>query len=92
MGRITLQFGVLGLEKDELERLARGWSSLGCVKVSRRDVAHTIWRGLNGGTTVSSTMLLAHQAGIKLFATGGIGGVHRDGQNCRRTLCVQAQL
>lgn len=40
-------------------------------------------QGLSGGTTVSATMLCAHQAGIQVFVTGGIGGVHRDGEDSR---------
>ena len=47
------------------------------VKVSRKDIAYSVSYGLNGGTTVSGTMTIAHAAGIKVFATGGIGGVHR---------------
>lgn len=39
-------------------------------------------QGLSGGTTVSGTMIAAHKAGIPVFVTGGIGGVHRDGENC----------
>lgn len=71
-----------GLEKDELEKLAKK-TLADCVKVSRRDLAHTVCRGLNGGTTVSATMALANHAGIKIFATGGIGGVHRHGERCK---------
>lgn len=41
-----------------------------------------IMQGLSGGTTVSGTMIAAHKAGIPVFVTGGIGGVHRDGENC----------
>ncbi|GAV03573.1 hypothetical protein RvY_13970 [Ramazzottius varieornatus] len=77
-----------GLEEDQLEKLAKTTLAK-CVKVSRRDLAHTICRGLNGGTTVSATMVLAHQAGIKIFATGGIGGVHRHGE---RSMDVSADL
>ncbi|CAX43273.1 indigoidine synthase A-like protein, putative [Candida dubliniensis CD36] len=50
------------------------------VKVSRRDIGYVMANKLNGGTTVASTMILSHLAGIKVFATGGLGGVHRDGQ------------
>jgi pseudouridine-5'-phosphate glycosidase len=46
-------------------------------KVSRRDMPLVIGSGLDGATTVSGTMLLAARAGIKVFVTGGIGGVHR---------------
>lgn len=46
-------------------------------------------QGLSGGTTVSATMIAAHRAGIPVFVTGGIGGVHRDGQNSKRTHIVK---
>ncbi|KAF0543811.1 Ribokinase-like protein [Gigaspora margarita] len=59
------------------------------VKVSRRDFALTISQGLTGATTVAGTMAIAHRAGIKIFVTGGIGGVHRDGEN---TMDVSADL
>ncbi|XP_076052950.1 pseudouridine-5'-phosphate glycosidase-like isoform X2 [Oratosquilla oratoria] len=48
-----------------------------CIKASRRDLPFVLAKGLNGGTTVSSTMLIAETAGIPIFVTGGIGGVHR---------------
>jgi pseudouridine-5'-phosphate glycosidase len=64
----------VGLENAQLERLARGQE---VRKVSRRDLPLVVGLGLDGGTTVSATMYVAHQVGIELFATGGIGGVHR---------------
>ena len=64
----------VGLERAELERLA---VSQGVRKVSRRDLPLVTGLGLDGATTVSATMYVAHQVGIELFATGGIGGVHR---------------
>jgi pseudouridine-5'-phosphate glycosidase len=64
----------VGVEREEMERLGRGE---GILKISRRDIAHALTRGLLGATTVSATMLAAHLAGIDVFATGGIGGVHR---------------
>lgn len=64
----------VGLERAELERLA---GSQGVRKVSRRDLPLVTGLGLDGATTVSATMCVAHQVGIELFATGGIGGVHR---------------
>jgi len=64
----------VGLEDDDIERLAQG---RGIRKVSRRDIAVVIAKGMDGATTVASTMYLAHLAGITVFATGGIGGVHR---------------
>jgi pseudouridine-5'-phosphate glycosidase len=63
-----------GLSSEELELLA---SSEKAVKVSRRDIAGAVVKHLDGGTTVSGTMAIANLAGIKIFATGGIGGVHR---------------
>jgi pseudouridine-5'-phosphate glycosidase len=64
----------VGLTEAEVERLAR---EKGILKVSRRDLAFALTRGLPGATTVSATMLAARMAGISVFATGGIGGVHR---------------
>jgi len=49
----------------------------GVKKLSTRDIAVAVARGWNGATTVAATMWIAHRAGIKVFATGGIGGVHR---------------
>lgn len=64
-----------GLSEAELTQLAEADSTL---KVSRRDFATALVKKLNGGTTVAGTMFVAHQAGIEVFATGGIGGVHRE--------------
>jgi pseudouridine-5'-phosphate glycosidase len=64
----------VGLSADELRHLAE---SDAILKVSRRDLPVAIARGLDGATTVATTMWIAHEAGIKVFATGGIGGVHR---------------
>jgi pseudouridine-5'-phosphate glycosidase len=68
--------GVLtvGCTDAELERLARG---PGVAKVSRRDLPAVLARGGDGATTVSGTVFGAQRAGIRVFATGGIGGVHR---------------
>lgn len=68
--------GVLtvGCTEAELERLARG---TGVAKVSRRDLPAVLARGGDGATTVSGTVFGAQRAGIRVFATGGIGGVHR---------------
>jgi pseudouridine-5'-phosphate glycosidase len=63
-----------GLSSTELEALARE----GGMKISRRDFAAAILQKANGGTTVAGTLYAAHQAGIQVFATGGIGGVHRE--------------
>jgi pseudouridylate synthase len=69
--------GVLrvGLEPEALERLASGETSL--VKVGSRDLPQAVLERRTGGTTVSATCELAAAVGIRLFATGGIGGVHR---------------
>jgi pseudouridine-5'-phosphate glycosidase len=64
-----------GLTRDEIERLARGGAEV--AKVSRRDLAIVVARGQTGATTVAATMIVAALAGIPVFATGGIGGVHR---------------
>lgn len=60
-----------------------------CVKASGRDLAVAIVRGQSAGTTVSSTMLIAARAGIRVFATGGIGGVHRGAEE---TFDISADL
>src|ERR1043166_6649053 len=64
----------VGLEEAQLERLASGGE---VRKVSRRDLAVAVARGLDGATTVAGTLWVASRAGLKVFATGGIGGVHR---------------
>ncbi len=65
----------VGLSETEVDDLAR---SKAAVKVSRRDIAGALLRKQEGGTTVAGTLHIAHQAGIHVFATGGIGGVHRE--------------
>lgn len=64
----------VGLTEPSLERLAK---ESGVAKVSRRDVGAILASGQTGATTVATTMLIAHRAAIHVFATGGIGGVHR---------------
>jgi pseudouridylate synthase len=64
----------VGLEADALERLA---GSDAALKLSARDLPVAMAQGATGGTTVAATALLASRAGIRVFATGGIGGVHR---------------
>lgn len=64
----------VGLSEAERDALAR---REGTLKLSRADLAFAISQGLTGGTTVAATMIGAHLAGIEVFATGGIGGVHR---------------
>uniref|UniRef100_A0A8B9TVF8 Carbohydrate kinase PfkB domain-containing protein n=1 Tax=Anas platyrhynchos TaxID=8839 RepID=A0A8B9TVF8_ANAPL len=91
-GAVPATIGILrgqihvGLTDEELQFLA---SSKNVVKVSRRDLPYVLSQGLSGGTTVSGTMIAAHKAGICVFVTGGIGGVHRGGEN---TLDVSADL
>lgn len=71
-GQITV-----GLSLDDIERLGRLAGATTVRKCSRRDLAIAMARGEDGATTVAGTMVVAHMAGIELFATGGIGGVHR---------------
>ncbi len=66
----------LGMTQAELASLAEAPAA---VKVSRRDLAAAAVAGQDGGTTVAATMFVAHAAGLQVFATGGIGGVHRGG-------------
>ena len=67
----------VGLGEAEIEALARAG---GVAKLSRADLAHCMARGGTGSTTVAATMIAARAAGIEVFATGGIGGVHRGGE------------
>lgn len=76
-----------GLSEDEIVRL--GKTGRDVLKVSRRDLAHTVSEGLDGATTVAATMIIASMAGIRIFATGGIGGVHRGAE---RSFDVSADL
>jgi pseudouridylate synthase len=76
----------VGLEPDELEKLAAGE---GVTKASRRDLAALVASRRSAGTTVAATMFLAHVAGIPIFATGGIGGVHRGAET---TFDISADL
>ncbi|KFA71713.1 hypothetical protein S40288_08997 [Stachybotrys chartarum IBT 40288] len=73
----------VGVSTEEILRLIE---SKGTVKVSRRDISYLVGMGLagrkiHGGTTIAGTMLLARLAGIRVFGTGGLGGVHRGGEN-----------
>mgnify|MGYP000297414435 FL=1 len=65
----------VGLTTDEIQLLARQGDAV--MKCSRRDLPYVVSQGKHGATTVSATMIIAHMAGIRVFATGGIGGVHR---------------
>jgi pseudouridine-5'-phosphate glycosidase len=76
----------VGLEHHELETLAQAKD---VVKASGRDLAVAMVRGQTAGTTVSATMLLADLAGIEIFATGGVGGVHRGAE---QTFDISADL
>ena len=76
----------VGLDSPELHRLA---AAEGVAKVSRRDLAALLVRKATGGTTVAATMIAAARAGISVFATGGIGGVHRGAE---QTWDVSADL
>jgi len=69
----------VGLEDAELERLAR--EGAGVAKCAARDLPQLVARGADGATTVSATMLLAARAGVQVFVTGGVGGVHRGGES-----------
>lgn len=69
----------VGLTSDEIERI--GNSDTEVIKCSRRDLPIAAARKLTGATTVAATMIIASLAGIRVFATGGIGGVHRGGEN-----------
>ncbi|HCL90823.1 MAG TPA: pseudouridine-5-phosphate glycosidase [Candidatus Atribacteria bacterium] len=76
----------VGLTRSELEFMA---TSRDILKASRRDLAVIVAKGLNGATTVAATMIVAKRAGIKVFATGGIGGVHRGAE---KTFDISADL
>ena len=76
-----------GCTPAEIEHL--GKAGAGVAKASRRDLAVLVARGADGATTVTTTMIIAHMAGIRVFATGGIGGVHRGAQ---QTFDISADL
>ncbi|VDK40615.1 unnamed protein product [Cylicostephanus goldi] len=76
----------VGLTNAELSRVA---DSMESIKVSRRDIPFALNKGVVGGTTVAATMYLAHMAGIEVFATGGVGGVHRGAE---QTFDISADL
>ncbi len=76
-----------GLEKDEIEYLAKKGQAV--TKASRRDLPVLCARGEDGATTVAATMIVAALAGIGVFATGGIGGVHRGAET---TMDISADL
>ena len=76
-----------GLSPEEIEYFGKKGREI--TKVSRRDLAAVCARGLDGATTVTTTMIIAHMAGIRVFATGGIGGVHRGAET---TMDISADL
>lgn len=100
-GAVPATIGILdgtarvGLGADDLIRLVSSAGQPNLLKVSRRDLGFACGltaadgRSMNGGTTVSATMILAHKAGIRIFATGGLGGVHRGAE---QTMDVSADL
>ena len=76
-----------GLTPEEIEYLGRTGQAV--TKASRRDLPVLVAKGMDGATTVTTTMMIAHMAGIQIFATGGIGGVHRGAET---TMDVSADL
>ncbi|KAK2824768.1 hypothetical protein FQN49_007492, partial [Arthroderma sp. PD_2] len=99
-GGVPATIGVLdgvarvGMNEKELTELASTSQKAKVHKVSRRDLGYICGAGIrgnlmNGGTTIAGTMILAHLAGIKVFATGGLGGVHRGGET---TMDISADL
>ncbi|XP_077561305.1 pseudouridine-5'-phosphate glycosidase-like isoform X1 [Haemaphysalis longicornis] len=92
-GAVPATVGVLGgrvhvgLNREALESLGKMGGD--ATKVSRRDLPAVLSKGLSGGTTVSATMLACNRAGVQVFATGGIGGVHRGGES---SLDISADL
>lgn len=76
-----------GLSKEEITYLGKAGRKV--AKVSRRDLPVICARGMDGATTVTTTMMIAHMAGISVFATGGIGGVHRGAET---TMDISADL
>ena len=76
-----------GLTEEEIDYL--GKTGAGVTKASRRDLPILVAEGKDGATTVTTTMIIAHMAGIRVFATGGIGGVHRGAQ---QTFDISADL
>lgn len=81
-GKITV-----GISKDEIEYL--GKKGLQVTKASRRDLPVILAKGMDGATTVATTMIAAAMAGVKVFGTGGIGGVHRGAET---TMDISADL
>jgi pseudouridine-5'-phosphate glycosidase len=76
-----------GLTPEEIEYFGKKGQDI--PKASRRDLAALVAKGSDGATTVTTTMIIAHMAGIRIFATGGIGGVHRGAET---TMDISADL
>ena len=76
-----------GLSEDEIEYLGKKGKEI--VKCSRRDLPVVISKKIDGATTVATTMIIASMAGVQIFATGGIGGVHRGAET---TMDISADL
>ncbi|MCR5055002.1 MAG: pseudouridine-5'-phosphate glycosidase [Lachnospiraceae bacterium] len=76
-----------GLTAEEIDYLGKTGPAV--AKASRRDIAVLVSKGMDGATTVTTTMMIAAMAGIKVFATGGIGGVHRGAE---KTMDISADL
>ena len=76
-----------GLTPEEIEYLGKKGHEV--TKASRRDLAVLVSKGADGATTVTTTMMIAYMAGIRIFATGGIGGVHRGAET---TMDISADL
>ncbi|MGM0396989.1 MAG: pseudouridine-5'-phosphate glycosidase [Bacillota bacterium] len=77
---------IAGLTPEEIDYMGK---TSGIAKVSRRDIPYIVALNKDGATTVASTMIIAEMAGIKVFATGGIGGVHRGAET---TMDISADL
>jgi len=77
---------IAGLTSEEIDYMGK---TSGIAKVSRRDIPYIVASEKDGATTVASTMIIAEMAGIKVFATGGIGGVHRGAET---TMDISADL
>lgn len=77
----------VGLSEEEINYFGKKGEKI--AKASRRDIPYLLAKRLDGATTVAATMIIAHLAGIKLFATGGIGGVHRGAET---TMDISADL
>ena len=76
-----------GLTPEEIDYLGKAGHAV--PKASRRDLPVLVAKGMDGACTVTTTMMIAHMAGIRIFATGGIGGVHRGAET---TMDISADL